>query len=270
MTWSIPLGPLVLPAQFLLLCLSAGLGLWLGERRARRAGGSVERELQGALLVGVVVARLAFVAQHREAYLAQPWSMFDIRDGGWSPWPGLAAAWFYGVMVTRRPSTKRRPVVLGLGVASTLWVAGLAALLLASPSVQRLPAFSSLTMQGERVDLGQLTGQPTVINLWATWCPPCRREMPVLARAQAERPGVRFIFLNQGEAPATIARYLQAEGLDLRNVVLDLKAEVGRHYGSGGLPLTLFFDAQGRLQASRMGELSRATLQLHLQAIGVR
>ena len=50
MTWSIPLGPLVLPAQFLLLCLSAGLGLWLGERRARRAGGSVERELQGALL----------------------------------------------------------------------------------------------------------------------------------------------------------------------------------------------------------------------------
>ena len=267
MSWSIPLGPLVLPAQLVLMVAAAALAMWLGGRSAKRAGVSIAREMEWALLIGLLVARVVFVVQYRSAYAAQPWSVFDIRDGGWSPWAGLAGAWFYGLTATRAQAAKRRPMRLALAVGSAVWVAGNAAMLIAAPAVRGLPTLATVALTGEAVALGQPTGKPTVINLWATWCPPCQREMPVLERAQAARQDVHFVFLNQGETPATVARFLHSKGLQLDNVLFDPKADVGRQYGSGGLPLTLFFDAQGRLVSSRMGELSAASLQQRLDGL---
>src|SRR3546814_14561413 len=63
--------------------------------------------------------------------------------------------------------------------------------------------------------------RPMVLNLWATWCPPCRREMPVLEQAQGRYPGVVFVLVNQGEDRGTIHRYLDRAGLDLDHVLLD-------------------------------------------------
>ncbi len=271
MDWSIAIGPLALPVQLLVLFAAIGLGLWVGSRAARRAGVSVERELNTALFIGLLVARLAFVLPYRAAYADAPWRVIDIRDGGWSPWAGLAAAWFYALVAThprfRAQPAQRRPVVLALAVASVLWVAGSAAVLLKSPAVQGLPALQTLSMSGQRVNLAQPTGKPTVINLWATWCPPCQREMPVFERAQSQHPEVDFVLVNQGESPEQVARFLHAKGLQLDQVLLDPKAELNRQYGASGLPLTLFFDAQGKLISSRMGEVSAATLQQRLDGL---
>src|SRR5690606_40886240 len=55
-------------------------------------------------------------------------------------------------------------------------------------------------LEGGEVRLPTFIGQPTVVNLWATWCPPCRREMPVLRDAQQRYPDIAFIFANQGES----------------------------------------------------------------------
>src|SRR3546814_7473677 len=66
-----------------------------------------------------------------------------------------------------------------------------------------------------------MTGEPMVVNLWATWCPPCRREMPVLAKAQEERGDVTFVFVNQGESESEIRDYLRESHLQLSNVLLD-------------------------------------------------
>jgi thiol-disulfide isomerase/thioredoxin len=63
-----------------------------------------------------------------------------------------------------------------------------------------------------------LAGRPAVLNLWATWCGPCRVEMPVLATAQRDSRDVAFIFVNQGEAPETVRAWLAREGLALENV----------------------------------------------------
>ena len=122
-------------------------------------------------------------------------------------------------------------------------------------------------MGGGELDLRQAPGVPTVVNLWATWCPPCRREMPVLGAAQQARPDVHFVFLNQGESAQQVATYLARSGLALRNVLLDGRGEAGATLGHRSLPTTLFFDASGRLVDTRVGELSEASLAERLATL---
>ncbi len=82
-----------------------------------------------------------------------------------------------------------------------------------------------------------------VVNLCATWCPPCVREMPVLNQAQVDHPGVNFVFLNQGESAAKLGAWLQARKLPVRNVLMDTKGETGAAFKQRALHMTLFFDS---------------------------
>ena len=133
------------------------------------------------------------------------------------------------------------------------------------------PALSEMQvtlLSGESIKLAALAdGKPMVVNLWASWCPPCRREMPVLAAAQQRETGISFVFANQGENAATVQRYLSASQLDLANVLLDRDTRLGFVAGSGMLPITLFYDASGQLVASRRGELSAASLASNLKQL---
>lgn len=129
-----------------------------------------------------------------------------------------------------------------------------------------LPALDFRSLQGETVPLIAFKGKPTVVNLWATWCPPCVREMPVLQQAQVDRPGVNFVFLNQGESPAKVDAWLQARNMVLDNVLLDEARTAGAAFKQSALPMTLFFDADGQLITTRVGELSQATLAERLAA----
>ena len=78
------------------------------------------------------------------------------------------------------------------------------------------------------VQLADYQGGPLVINLWATWCPPCRREMPVLENAQRMRPDVTFLFVNQAESMQSVSTYLATQGLNLDNVLFDASGRVAR------------------------------------------
>ena len=104
--------------------------------------------------------------------------------------------------------------------------------------------------------LGDFAGKPIVVNLWASWCPPCRREMPLLAETAANREGVIFLFVNQGESPQTIRSYLARENLTLSPVLLDQALQLPRHYSAPGMPTTLFLRADGTLASIHMGEIS--------------
>jgi thiol-disulfide isomerase/thioredoxin len=130
-----------------------------------------------------------------------------------------------------------------------------------------LPPLSLSSLEGRPVSLADFAGKPTVVNLWATWCPPCRREMPALQQAQATNPDVNIVFVNQGEEAATIAAFLDRQGLSLSNVLVDPQSSTGAALGHSALPTTLFFDAHGRLAGTRIGELSQATLTQRLASL---
>lgn len=218
------------------------------------------------LLVGLLVARLAYVLQWQQAYFRDPLAILDIRDGGWDVAIGGAAAFLHASAVARRrPQAKRPLMAAGIVTAAIGTIGTIALALWPGQPTMRVPVLDLQALDGRSVDLQEFAGSPLVVNLWATWCGPCRREMPVLQRAQADHPAVRFVFVNQGETAAQVEGFLRAEKLVLDNVLLDPRHEAGKAFGRLALPTTLFFDSRGRLVSSRIGELSDATLAQRLR-----
>lgn len=124
-----------------------------------------------------------------------------------------------------------------------------------------LPDLQLATLHNRPISLRSYAGQPVVLNLWATWCPPCRREMPVLEQAQAAFPDVAFVLVNQGESAQQAQAFLESEGLALTNVLFDPSSETMQALRTGGLPTTFFFDAQGRLVDLHLGEITMVDLE---------
>ena len=264
--FSVSLGPLSVQVSHLValaaLLVAAGVGQLCGRRQATGIG----HVLSTMVWVGLLAARVVFVVTWWDLYRTDLWSMVNIRDGGFSLWPGLAAAGLVAVWHGWRDTVRRQPLILGLAAGAVTWAALSGAL--GTFSKPTMPSVQLITLAGQPVDLTTLAkGQPLVVNLWASWCPPCRREMPVLAAAQQREPGVTFVFANQAEDAGTALRYLGTHAFTLANVVFDPRAELGRAVGSTGLPTTLFYDASGRLVNAHLGELSPASLASQLHAL---
>jgi thiol-disulfide isomerase/thioredoxin len=263
-TSSIVIGPFALPMALLALAIAIAAGWWAGERVASRRGLAADSVFYLVVAAGFIGARLAFVVEYRADYADAPLSVLDIRDGGWTAWAGFAAAALVAAIVAARRTVYAGALASGFVVALGLWLAaGLATSALESEPAQ-LPSLQLAALDGTPVDTAALKGRPVVLNLWATWCPPCRREMPVFAQAQRRRGDVQFVFINQGESAAKVQGFLAANRLALRNVLLDPQGLAAAQFRARGLPATLFFDASGRLVTTRVGELSAATLAEHM------
>ncbi len=267
MTRTLQIGPLALPYGLLVTMSAIGGGWFIATRLARKSGIDAEPVLTRMLLVGVVAARLAFVLQWRGPYFDAPLSILDIRDGGWDAAAGLAAAGLFGFYRMRRLPELRRPMFAAVLTTGLIWALGSFALTMGARDAVPLPPLSLSTLDGRTERLDGFVGKPTVVNLWATWCPPCRREMPVLQQAQGANPDVNFVFINQGETPAVVQGFLDQRKLALQNVLVDERLQAGSALGHRALPTTLFFDARGQLVATRIGELSQATLAQRLSEL---
>ena len=252
-----------------LVAVAAFLAWWLVRALARHLGGHADPSapkragalFTDALLVGLLAARLGYVLRWWPEYAVAPWSILAIGDGGFLWWIGLPAALaFVGWRSAGQPRL-RTPLLAGIAAGMLAWFALGATLALLQRSAPPLPDIAVVTLDGSHARLDASAGKPVVLNLWATWCPPCRREMPVFEDAVQAYPGVRFVLLNQGEDAATISDYLDREGLHLHaQVLLDLHSLAMPATNTRGLPTTLFFDADGHLVDTHMGELTRASL----------
>lgn len=292
------LGPLALPLAPALLLLASVLTIWVARRvSAPEDRESVETALWWALLGGLLAARGAHVLSHLSTYTAATAGdstplgtvlhMLDIRDGGFrSPAGVVVGLGVLGWRLRRRspsapqpqPPSRRAVWATALGGLVLWWGAGAAVQILRPTPGQSLAEIEVLLqpMGPEQApvslqSLSQASGKRVlVLNLWATWCGPCRAEMPMLAQAQREHPEVLFVFANQGEGPAAIHAYLQRERLDLQSVWRDAASALGPAVGSGGLPTTVVFDPQGRRVAEHMGALSRPALEVMLKRAGAK
>lgn len=261
------LGPFVLPAAVLLVVggiLAANL---LAEWFRRRRGADPGPILWKMLLAGFVAARAVFVLRHLDLFAGNPWSALDFRDGGFDGTAGLLVACIVGAELTRRAPGLRRPLLVSSLTGIAIWLGGGLLLPALAPPHAPMPELSVRRLDGVEVPLHSYQGKPLVVNLWATWCPPCRREMPALAAMQRKRPDIGFLFVNQRESASTVQAFLAAQGLRMENVVIDPAGQLGARTASVGFPTTLFYDARGVLRLRHVGELSEATLREKLGAL---
>ncbi|MCH6546570.1 MAG: TlpA family protein disulfide reductase [Deltaproteobacteria bacterium] len=116
------------------------------------------------------------------------------------------------------------------------------------------PRFSSMTPGGEKMGIDDFKGKLVVLNFWATWCPPCRLEMPSMERLYQEfkGEGLEVVAINFMEREKPITSFLKENGFTF-TVLLDKKGEIARNYGVHGLPVTFLIARNGNLLARSMG-----------------
>lgn len=133
------------------------------------------------------------------------------------------------------------------------------------------PDFTLQTPLGETFTLRDVTarngGQPVVLNFWASWCGPCRVEMPDLQRAAMKYNGRSAIIgVNQGEDPATITDF-GSEFSITYPLLVDQDSAVNRSYNVTGLPTTIFIDDGGVVREVHVGILNQAVLEDRIEAL---
>ena len=262
---ALQLGPLTLEWGRLsfLLALFAALAV-LG--RSRDA--ALERTATAAIALAVIAARLGFILEHRASFAGAGLLEFvDARSGGFSWWWSLVA-----LVPLWRVRSRRRWAALGT-VAFAATGAALAPLLF-KPKLEVLAralppgvALERLATDGSRSGLtvGDLD-KPVLLNVWASWCGPCRAEMPLLA--DAAKRGARIAFVNAGETPEAIGAYLAREGLALP-VLVDA-GELRSRLRVVGLPTSLVLDRDGRVLERHFGPLDRGQLAAMLARSGLQ
>lgn len=251
------IGSFALPIPALIFMFGVTVVLTMGWLMEKRHG-SIEADVLMIVAAGLIAARIAFAIRFLPQYRHDMIAVFDIRDLGFDPLTGVVAgALMTGWRLLRSGKTR---VPLALALTTGVLAYGSAQVLRNdAPAPSPIPAVVLQSLDGTS-HLLNTEGLPTIVNLWATWCPPCQAELPAFERVQAENPHVRFIFVNQGEQADTVRRYLAGRSLHLSNVWLDPTSSLAARIHAAGYPTTLFYDANGRLLETHLGPFSTATL----------
>ncbi len=125
------------------------------------------------------------------------------------------------------------------------------------------PAIAGPTLDGGTLDLAEYAGRVVVLNNWASWCAPCREEIPILVDAARRRGGeVAFVGLNVSDEQAAATAFAGETGMDYPSIVDPKGALLGTIPGvpAKSLPSTVFIDAQGRVAARVIGEITAPEL----------
>ena len=118
------------------------------------------------------------------------------------------------------------------------------------------PDFTLMDMDGKRHRLSEQRGKVVMVNFWATWCPPCRKEMPSMQRAFEKLKNKNFVMyaINVGEDEDTIFGFTFSTGVELRfPILLDKKGKVIKEWPVLGLPTTFIIDTEGRISYRAIG-----------------
>lgn len=131
------------------------------------------------------------------------------------------------------------------------------------------PVFTLISLDGEKVALSDFSGKPVVLNFWATWCGPCRLEMPVFDAVQ-QKYGDQLVILavNMQEDERDVNLFSNELDLDFR-ILLDPEGTVSSLYQIQGLPTTYFIDGVGKVYAIHIGTLTRKQLDGYLEKVGI-
>lgn len=127
----------------------------------------------------------------------------------------------------------------------------------------KIPNFTLLNMREEKVSLEDFKGQIVILNFWATWCPPCRQEMPEFNEMDAElkksgKAVLLTVNLTDGrrETKAKVAKFMESNKYDFR-VLLDSEGKAANIFNIRGVPTTIIIDRNGALYEQIVGATTK-------------
>lgn len=131
------------------------------------------------------------------------------------------------------------------------------------------PDFNLVNLDGQEVQLSDFRGHPVVVNFWASWCPPCRAEMPAFQQIFSEYKDQGFVFLaiNSQESRANAFDFTQSRALTFP-ILLDEDGEVSNRYRVMSLPSTFFINRDGLISdVVYGGPISEAYLRIQVEKL---
>jgi cytochrome c biogenesis protein CcmG/thiol:disulfide interchange protein DsbE len=168
----------------------------------------------------------------------------------------------------------RTPLLVGLLAALALGVVLVAALLSAGGTRTGVPTHElevgalapdfELTNvnTGQSVTLSSFRGRPVWVNFWATWCPPCKAELPIIKQKydKYKGQGLAIIGIDMQENPNQVRDYIKSNGYDWTFVV-DSDGKITNRFFTEGIPNLVFIDAKGVVQAVHVGDLDGRAME---------
>lgn len=129
------------------------------------------------------------------------------------------------------------------------------------------PALGLLDLAGKRHETADFKGKAFVVSFWATWCPPCRREMPSLQnlRARLKPDNIEVLAINYGETEDPINRFLKKAGVADLPILLDSDEEASRRWYVGNLPIAYAVDPAGIVRLGKKGEVDWDSAEIDAQ-----
>jgi thiol-disulfide isomerase/thioredoxin len=278
------IGPLLFPTRPAAVILSLLLAIWLCGRLATRTEldvGWARHVAEWSGWLGILGARLGYVIVNWSAFRAEPWIALYLWQPGYLPYTGVILGSAYAVWRLGKRSLPERWSYLravggGYAAGGLLAVSVLATMnAFTAPGVlragDRVPEFTLMDLEGRKVRFSDLDGQAVVLNFWATWCPPCRREMPLLDAIykEYEPRGLVVVGVDLGEPIDTVKSFIKDMGVrypiwvdpPFHDPGFDRTRQIYKRFGGIGLPTTLFIYPNGIVQGVHVGELNRAILQ---------
>lgn len=131
------------------------------------------------------------------------------------------------------------------------------------------PDFTLTSLSGEEVSLSDFRGQPVLVNFWATWCGPCRLEMPAIQdRYQMHQPDLVVLAVNLAESAEQVSEFVDELGLTF-DPLLDADGSIFELYQVLGYPSSYFIDPDGIIQAVHIGFMTEGQLDENIALIGI-
>lgn len=137
-------------------------------------------------------------------------------------------------------------------------------------TAQVAPDFTLPTLDGKQVTLSDLRGKVVLVNFWATWCPPCVREVPSLVRIYEQYKTQDFVLLGLNttyqDDPAKVAQFAANNKISFP-ILLDATGEGGAGYGSRLMPTSYLIDREGRIVYTHVGQVDERNLSERVAAL---
>ena len=136
------------------------------------------------------------------------------------------------------------------------------------PGGSAAPAFASTDLDGKEIALADFKGRPVLLNFWATYCAPCRAELPLIERTVARYSDAAVLLVDERDSPVAARTFLNSAGVHARSATD--AGQVGNLYGVQVLPTTVFIRADGTVEGRYIGQMDARTLETHLAALTTR